>query len=134
MADHYQQFSFKFGPLTEAEQVWLKQEVREREDPDTHDEETRFTASFDIQGDHAYFWADTSANLEEVAQLCQDFLAEFAPHKVISFEWSDSCSKPRTNEFGGGAVIITAESCTWTTTRQWIESHMHSTAPNRRLN
>lgn len=55
-----------------------------------------------------------------------DMLCEFVEHLVIKFSWppvifhwSNTCSKPRTDAYGGGACIITKKGVHYMNTYQW---------------
>ena len=40
---------------------------------------------------------------------------------VVSFEWANTCSKPRTDAFGGGAMVIAKGHATeWLNTAKWV--------------
>jgi hypothetical protein len=50
--------------------------------------------------------------LIEFARFCtfiQHLLQRFDPASHATLEWSNDCSKPRMDAFGGGAAIITAK-------------------------
>lgn len=40
---------------------------------------------------------------------------------VISFEWSGTCSKPRLDAFGGGAVVCYKGNAKWMNTATWVD-------------
>jgi len=41
----------------------------------------------------------------------------------VEFEWSNDCSKPRVDAYGGGAVIITARKIKSMSTTEWLRRH-----------
>jgi hypothetical protein len=41
--------------------------------------------------------------------VIQLFLRQFRPEAIVTFRWSESCSKPRLDAYGGGVYAITAE-------------------------
>jgi len=45
-----------------------------------------------------------------VGLVMREFLAKFRPHERWFMEYSRSCSKPRNDAFGGGVVLVTADS------------------------
>lgn len=49
----------------------------------------------------------------------QEYLRRFHPDGFVTFAWSDSCSKPRLDEFGGGASFITADAVELMSVYQW---------------
>lgn len=52
---------------------------------------------------------EESGNIEWLAQFLQYFLKKFNKTDIIIFEYSNTCSKMRFNEFGGGAVRISKD-------------------------
>jgi hypothetical protein len=47
-------------------------------------------------------------------------LQKFDPEGQVAFEWSEDCSKPRIDAFGGGAAFITAKEIKTMTTADWL--------------
>jgi hypothetical protein len=41
----------------------------------------------------------------------------------VAFEWSHDCSRPLTDAYGGGAVLITAKGIKTMSTRQWLREN-----------
>lgn len=39
---------------------------------------------------------------------------------AVGFEWANTCSKPRVDGFGGGAVLVTRDDSHWMTTGEWL--------------
>lgn len=62
---------------------------------------------------------DGCPNLDALADLLQLFLLEFHPDHALSFSWADTCSKPRPDEFGGGAAVISASEVRFLHTSEW---------------
>ena len=122
MANYYTQFSFAITDLLPKEEAWL----RERIDQENDDSfcSTLPECEFQIDRDGSrYVWihGDTGgSDLEVLAELLQDFLRKFRPDQPIAFSWADTCSKPRLDSFGGGAVFITKEDILWMSTWSWI--------------
>jgi hypothetical protein len=44
--------------------------------------------------------------------------------QVISFEWSGTCSKPRLDAFGGGAVVCYKGNAKWMNTATWVDKEV----------
>lgn len=63
---------------------------------------------WDIQDAAFVLYSEESANLELTASIFQAFLAEFLPDDCIILSWAETCSNSRPGEFGGGAMLITA--------------------------
>ena len=64
-------------------------------------------------GRHLWIYSQEYGNVDQVAQLVQKFLRQFRPHDCWSLTYAATCSKPRVSEFGGGAVLVTAERIRW---------------------
>ncbi len=50
----------------------------------------------------------------------QYLLQRFKFVEGVTFEWSHDCSKPRTDAYGGGAALVTADHIQTFTTQQWL--------------
>ena len=136
MANNYVQFSTAIEELTEEESAWLADlliTLRCAEDFDllsdegTADYEDRyhyvvtafrilayedlFSVDTELKKEKGYLWiySEESGNVDQAVLLIQEFLKEFRPADVHFLSWSETCSKMRINEFGGGTVLITAD-------------------------
>jgi hypothetical protein len=58
---------------------------------------------------HALICAEESGNVDYAAALIQAFLERFRPEQAHTLTWSETCSQMRIDEFGGGAILITAD-------------------------
>ena len=72
-------------------------------------------------GRHLWFRSAKYGNVAQVAHLVQKFLKQFAPNDSWSLTWATTCSKPRTGEFGGGAVFVTASDIKWNDSYEFVE-------------
>lgn len=94
---------------------------RDMEDCDASEEDAGFSYLFDTAEDgdpdcwgrHLWIYADEGGDLDRVAHLVQKFLRAFRPGECWSLAWSESCSKPRVGEFGGGALFVTVGEIKW---------------------
>ena len=67
-------------------------------------------------------WMHSSyGGIDAVCAFIQHLLQKFDPNGCVSFQWSDDCSKPRIDAYGGGAAIITANRIKSINTGQWIQ-------------
>lgn len=55
------------------------------------------------------FYAEECGCPNRVAYLVQKYLQQFHPDKSWSLTWSETCSKTRIGEFGGGGILVTAK-------------------------
>jgi hypothetical protein len=58
--------------------------------------------------------------VDAVCAFVQHLLQKFNPQGPVTFEWSNDCSKPRVNAYGGGAALITAHKIKTMSTGQWV--------------
>ena len=63
----------------------------------------------------------TDGGIDAVCAFIQHLLERFDPTGSVSLEWSNDCSKPRTDAFGGGAAFITAKKMKSISTGQWLD-------------
>jgi hypothetical protein len=93
---------------------------RDMEDYDSSEEDAGFEFRFDTDDDRPdgwgrYLWiyADECGDLDRIAHLVQKFLKQFRPNECWALTFSETCSKPRVGEFGGGAMFVTAADVKW---------------------
>ena len=127
MANNYLQFSFAIDSVKPAEAAWLRTECQTlRQETDE--------LSFEIQFGHAdgvaYLFAEENGDVGQVAAFLQRFICAFRPEDHIGFEWSETCSKPRTGEFGGGCVLVTATECKFAATNDVLFGMIHELGKN----
>jgi hypothetical protein len=59
--------------------------------------------------------------IDAVSAFIQHLLEKFNPGGCVGFEWSNDCSKPRTDAYGGGAAFITTDEIKYITTAEWVQ-------------
>ena len=64
-------------------------------------------------GRHLWIYSEQYGSVDQVAWLVQKFLRQFRPQDIWALTYACTCSKPRIAEFGGGAVIVTADELRW---------------------
>lgn len=129
MADYFTHFSAVLEGLTKQEASWVDQEYRKRITAGDLDESM---GDFDLEledddkgGRRAWIHSpDGCENIDHVADFIQQFLKEFRPKEAWSMEWSNDCSKPRLDAFGGGALVVTAKKIHWMSTSDWVSKTM----------
>ncbi len=66
-------------------------------------------------------WLHSSqGGIDAVCAFIRRLLQRFNPDGSISLEWSNDCSKPRTDAYGGGAALITAKNIRSISTGEWL--------------
>ena len=83
-----------------------------------------FEAEADVVEEHPGLWLHSSnGGINAACAFLQHLLQKFDPAGQVTFEWSHDCSKPRTDAYGGGAAIITAQEIKTMSTCQWLRKH-----------
>lgn len=70
-----------------------------------------------------------SASIENAVAFVQTALAWLELDTIVTFSWADTCSKPRLDSFGGGAVAITRHATDWLNTYDWCQAQIRNPAP-----
>jgi hypothetical protein len=140
MANNYTQFAEVIKHLTDEEMAWLRNELVDIDDmtDDEHEawleENKGYLGTTDlwpdfghelvdndrVWGNYLYVYSEERGSVEQVAELLCNLLAEFDSDRACKVEWADTCSKPRPDNFGGGAAFITAEGIEWFSTGKWL--------------
>jgi hypothetical protein len=66
----------------------------------------------------------SSGGIDAVCAFIQHLLERFDPTAHVGLEWSNDCSRPRVNAYGGGAALITAGRIVSISTGQWLHRHI----------
>jgi hypothetical protein len=72
-------------------------------------------------GRHLWVYAEECGDLERLAHLVQKFLCRFRPNQSWGVSYALTCSKPRLDSFGGGAVFVTAKSIAFNSSFDFLE-------------
>ena len=64
---------------------------------------------WELAGNRLWVYSEAGSNLDNLIAFVQAFLKKFLPKGHFELQWSEHCSKLRAGEFGGGAVIVTAD-------------------------
>lgn len=85
----------------------------------------------EAEGDTVWIASEEGTDLEYLADVLQDYLQNNDPEGSIGFTWANTCSKLWVDEFGGGAVFITAEDQVWLSASHWLQTKEdnHTPAP-----
>lgn len=135
MASNYTQFSVSL-PLPDGDNnrqmvdEWYHSKLAEYDrwfdehlEEGTEDYEENPLGGFDWELSDGCVWvyADENGNEEIAADFIQDYLISMGIDGGILMTWANTCSKPRINEFEGGAVIITKDNMLWQSTDTLIQ-------------
>ncbi len=77
--------------------------------------------------------SDDSGDVDYTADLAQAFLKRFDLDRVVGFQWANSCSRPRLDAFGGGAVAVSRRHTVWFDTAALLETAAKTEAERLRL-
>lgn len=94
------------------------------------DEQVRFAGDEDMEclcmedapgcpGD-VWFHSGYAHNFEAVVNLVGRFISKWRPNMVWGAEFASTCSRPRLDSFGGGAVVVTRDGEEWLNTGLWV--------------
>jgi len=72
------------------------------------------------QGKYGVWLHSGNGGIDAVCEFIRHLLNKFNPTGRVEFEWSNDCSKPRLDAYGGGAAIITAHKIKSMTTYEWL--------------
>jgi hypothetical protein len=138
MADYFTNFSFIISlPNQEAQAYALDlaiegssgfQGAELPEDFPTELENVTEDWCFEVEADTSEgkpaLWLHSSnGGIDAVCAFIQHLLQKFDPQGRVTFEWSNDCSKPRVDAYGGGAALITAKKIESMTTCEWTRKH-----------
>lgn len=92
------------------------------EDSDADYMEETLDINYVLNKDSLWFYSMGYSNLELIVNIIQTVMRVHDSKCAVGFEWGYTCSKPRTDGFGGGAVFITKDSQDWLSTQGWLAS------------
>lgn len=145
MANNYTNFSFAFKVKGLKAKAWIERMVEKLSDAcgdDTEDEEILelfpdwgyyldcgFRTEIElIPGKktqfYLYVFSEESGNVEYAVNFVQAILRRFDPKGKVGFDWAETCDRPRTGQFGGGAVVVTATRTKYISTTVWLQKEM----------
>jgi hypothetical protein len=65
-----------------------------------------------------------NGGVDAVCAFVQHLLQRFDPCGSAAVEWSNDCSKPRVDAYGGGAALVTATKIKGINTGQWLQRQL----------
>ena len=77
--------------------------------------------------------AEECGDVEYTASLVQALLRRFELDLVVGFEWANTCSRPRLDGFGGGAVAVSRRSAVWFSTDALLEKAVRAETERLKL-
>jgi len=146
MANNYTLFSEVITGFTAEEKAWVMA-LTDDPESDPPDLVAAGIATKEIDSDDwpGFEWeltepagelwihSEECGNVVHAAQFVRAFLARFRPKASWQMTWAEICSKPRTGEFGGGAVFVTALSVRLFTAHDWTAQQLKKFERSGRL-
>lgn len=120
MANNYVTFSFQVKCQSEAAANTLEDSLAKA--IESEDDDCWLSLDHaEAEGNTVWIASEEGTDLEFLADVLQDYLQNNDPEGSVGFTWAETCSKLRLDEFGGGAIFITAEDQVWLSTSHWLE-------------
>ena len=136
MADYYTSFSFVLD-LPGAEAIkyainlaTIAADLRWEAEEDRQTQEKQFPKElelfldewdFEVAEEKSGIWIHSNdGGTDAACQFVQHLLDRFSIIEPVSFEWANTCNKPRLDAYGGGAAVITATDIKSISTCQWV--------------
>jgi len=116
MANNYCSFSF----VVECSNEESAEALVKRIDSSMHTEDWLSLDILARDGNRVHIAESEGTDLEALANVLQGYLRKWNPTGHIGFAWAYYCSKLRPDEFGGGAVFITANRQDWLDSSEWL--------------
>ena len=89
------------------------------------DDEVVCGANPDSNSNHnVWVWSDDEANIEALVRIVCDFQLTFDIQEPWSMEYAVTASKPRLDEFGGGAVVCHRGEAQWMSSASFVMATM----------
>jgi hypothetical protein len=82
-------------------------------------------------GCHLWFCSDGFGDPDYVADLVQRFLERFRPHDCWSMSFALTSTERAVDQFGGGAIFVTAREIRWCNSRDFINERQQAFAEHR---
>jgi hypothetical protein len=129
VADNYLLFAESLEDLTPQEEAWLAEWLASNDDASHEsagdDDGESSGIEFEFYGEQPgsrclKLYAIEAGDPEAAAQLVKEFLRRFRPQASFGLSWCASCSKMRDGDFGGGAVLVTAERIEAWSSGEWL--------------
>lgn len=138
MANNYLQFSEIINLKSKVEVEWansfiesferdgVDDSIIKRYGMDIDDEGLCFNYEIDRSSMELWMYSEEAGNPDHVALFVQDYFRKFDKSGCFTMTWAHWCSRPRVGEFGGGAVVVTAEKLMWLDARDWAFNNSKS--------
>lgn len=106
MANNYCQYSAALVLPKGREEEAVKIATRVAEEMEKEDYCGTDWAVEGTEQPYVWFSAEESGNVEHAEQIAKAVIEEMKLDKPFVLSWANTCSKPRLDEFGGGAFVV----------------------------
>lgn len=146
MANNYLQFSELLAGVTPEQRSWIKEFLLKPEnDPNYAQADSQidwdawardhpkadaedwpgFEYEFDdSEPDSMLLHASEYGNLDNLLVFIQAYLRKFVPEGMFKLTYAETCEKPRVGQFGGGGLVITADTVRWMNAHTWVDEQL----------
>ena len=121
MADYYTNLSFMVE-CKQGDQALLLKMLNEDAVKRDETEEPGLGVCYKSEGNGIWFQDDAGyVEIEGLCDIFQSWLRAISDEtRSVGFEWANTCTKPRLDAFGGGAVFIRKDEVRWLNTGSWL--------------
>jgi hypothetical protein len=120
MSNSYLQFSQTLALKTDKQREWCRKELERLSEEEYDGGIPLVDFEYEFDADGLWLYCEENGNVATVADFVQSFFKKFDKKGIWYLEWSLSCGKPLPGEFGGGAVVVTADKKEWMSTGAWV--------------
>ncbi|MBD3260567.1 MAG: hypothetical protein GF334_02645 [Candidatus Altiarchaeales archaeon] len=76
---------------------------------------------YTVSDDCVWFYAEEGGDISYVGHFVQEYFKQWKPDGIFSLTYSETCSRPRVGEFGGGAMVVTANEIRYFNAYEWVQ-------------
>lgn len=77
-----------------------------------------------LENDFLWIYSEEYPNIDSLASIIHSVMKHYNSKKYISFEYAFTCSKLRTDGFGGGAAFINSSEVKFFDTGNWVQEQV----------
>ena len=77
-----------------------------------------------LENDFLWIYSEEYPNIDSLVSIIQSVMKHYNSKKYISFEYAFTCSKLRTDGFGGGAAFINSSEVKFFNTHNWVQEQI----------
>lgn len=124
MANNYLLFSEFIPVKDQKQQAWIAHEIEHSLAGDDDDMSDAPCCLWEIEADGVWVHSDESGDVDALCDVVSRWMQTFGIKEPWTMEWAETCSKPRINEFGGGAAVVYPGSIDFFSTGNWVRNRL----------